>query len=102
MKRLALQEVEGWKWAQVHLDYPHSHGLRRTYPQPVELSVEDQAALDAVQAEFDSLTEQHESARNCPMMSMRVSASLKLRSSGLKQSVRLYNPAMTSRDAGPS
>jgi ParB family chromosome partitioning protein len=62
----ALMEVEGWKWAQVFLDYPHSHGLRRTYPQPVELSAEDQAALDAAQAEFNSLTEQHESAEELP------------------------------------
>ncbi len=34
----ALMEAEGWKWAQVHLDYPHSHGLRRTYPKAVDLS----------------------------------------------------------------
>jgi ParB family chromosome partitioning protein len=58
----ALMETEGWKWAQVYLDYPQSRGLRRTYPQPVELSAEDQVALDAAQAEFNSLTEQHESA----------------------------------------
>lgn len=56
----AVMEVEGWKWAQVYLDYPHSHGLRRTYPQAVELSVGDQAALDAARGEFDSLTAQHE------------------------------------------
>ncbi|WP_457488906.1 ParB/RepB/Spo0J family partition protein [Tardiphaga sp. P5_C10] len=62
----ALQEAEGWKWAQVHLDYPHSHGLRRTYPEPADLPAADQAALDAVQAEFDSLTEQYESAEELP------------------------------------
>ena len=62
----ALMEAEGWKWAQVFLDYPHSHGLRRTYPQAVDLSTEDQAALDAAQAKFDSLTEQHESAEELP------------------------------------
>jgi len=62
----ALMEAEGWKWAQVFLDYPHSHGLRRTYPQAVELSVEDQAALDAAQAEFNSLTAQHESDEELP------------------------------------
>jgi ParB family transcriptional regulator, chromosome partitioning protein len=56
----AVMEAEGWKWAQVFLDYPHSHGLRRIYPQAVDLSVEDQAALDAVKGEFDSLTQQHE------------------------------------------
>ena len=62
----ALMEAEGWKWALVFLDYPHSHGLRRIYPQAVELSAEDQAALDAAQAEFDSLTEQHQSAEELP------------------------------------
>ena len=62
----AVREAEGWKWTQVHLDFPHAHGLRRTYPQPVELSVEDQAALDAAQAEFNSLTEQHETADELP------------------------------------
>lgn len=56
----AVMEAEGWKWAQVFLDFPHSHGLRRTYPQAVELSSEDQVALDTVRCEFDSLTEQHE------------------------------------------
>ena len=62
----ALMEAEGWKWAQVFLDYPHSHGLRRTYPQPVELSAEDQAALDAAQSEFNGLTAQYESAEELP------------------------------------
>lgn len=61
-----LMEAEGWKWAQVFLDYPHSHGLRRTYPQAVELSAEDQAALDAAQAEFNNLTAQHESDEELP------------------------------------
>jgi ParB family chromosome partitioning protein len=62
----ALMELEGWKWAQVFLDYPHSHGLRRTYPQAVDLSAEDQAALEAAQSEFNGLTEQHESAEELP------------------------------------
>ena len=62
----AIRETEGWKWTQVHLDFPHAHGLRRTYPRPVELSVEDQAVLDAAQAEFNSLTEQHETAEELP------------------------------------
>jgi ParB family chromosome partitioning protein len=62
----ALTEAEGWKWAQVYLDYPHSHGLRRTYPQAVELSAEDQAALEAARGEFDDLTTQHERAEELP------------------------------------
>jgi ParB family chromosome partitioning protein len=62
----ALREAEGWKWAQVFLDYPHSHGLRRIYPQAVDLSAEDQAALDNVKGEFNSLAEQYESAEELP------------------------------------
>ena len=62
----ALMEADGWKWVQVFLDFPHSHGLRRTYPQTVELSAGDQTALDAARGEFDSLTAQHESAEELP------------------------------------
>jgi len=42
---------EGWKWAQAHIDFPHSHGMRRVYPHPVPLSEEDQQRMDAMQAE---------------------------------------------------
>ncbi|MEH2626319.1 ParB family chromosome partitioning protein [Bradyrhizobium sp. AZCC 1719] len=58
----ALREAEGWKWTEAHLDFPHAHGMRRTYPHPVELSTDDQAALGAARAEFDRLTEQHQTA----------------------------------------
>jgi ParB family chromosome partitioning protein len=52
--------AEGWKWAQAFLDYPHAHGLRRAYPQQVDLSSEDQARLTALQAEFDALSAEYE------------------------------------------
>jgi ParB family chromosome partitioning protein len=52
--------AEGWKWAQAFLDYPHAHGLRRAYPQQVELSSEDQARLTALQAQFDELSAVYE------------------------------------------
>ncbi|UFX47535.1 ParB N-terminal domain-containing protein [Bradyrhizobium sp. 41S5] len=57
-----LRSAEGWRWTEAHLDFPHAHGMRRIYPHPVELSAEDQAALRAVQTEFDRLTEQHQTA----------------------------------------
>lgn len=62
----AVMDAEGWKWAQVFLDYPHGHGLRRIYPKDVDLSAGDQAALGAVQAEFDSLTTAHEGDEELP------------------------------------
>ncbi|WP_193560923.1 ParB/RepB/Spo0J family partition protein [Bradyrhizobium sp. MOS001] len=62
----ALRAAEGWKWTEPHLDFPHAHGMRRAYPHPVELSAEDQAALQVVQTEFDRLTEQHQTAEELP------------------------------------
>jgi ParB family chromosome partitioning protein len=62
----ALRAAEGWKWTEPHLDFPHAHGMRRAYPHPVELSAEDQAALQVAQTEFDELTEQHQAADELP------------------------------------
>ncbi len=62
----SVKAGEGWKWAGVHIDYPHGNGLRRTYPHPVELSQEDEAAYAAAQAEYDALTEQYDSADELP------------------------------------
>jgi ParB family chromosome partitioning protein len=58
--------AEDWRWATAHIDYPHAHGLRRSYPQPVELSMEDQAAYEAARAEFNALSEHYESADELP------------------------------------
>jgi ParB family chromosome partitioning protein len=61
-----VQEAEGWKWVSVHIDYPHAHGLRRTYAHAVELSEEDQAAVAAVQEEYDRLSSEYENADELP------------------------------------
>ena len=61
-----LCEREGWKWAEAHLDYPHSHGLRRLYPSPVDLSQHDAAAYIAAQAAHDALTNQFEGVEELP------------------------------------
>ena len=61
-----VKAEEGWKWALVHIDYPHGNGLRRTYPHPVALSAEDEAAYAAAQGEYDALTEQYDSAEELP------------------------------------
>lgn len=61
-----VREAEGWKWTEPHLDFPHAHGMRRTYPHPVELLAEDRAALETVQIEFDRLTQQYRTAEELP------------------------------------
>jgi ParB family chromosome partitioning protein len=93
----ALMEAEGWKWAQVYLDYPHSHGLRRTYPQAVELSAEDQAALDAARGEFDSLTAQHESAEELPDEVDARFGELEAEIERLEAKLQAYDPAAVAR-----
>jgi len=62
----AVKTGEGWKWAAVHVDYPHGNGLRRTYPHPVELSEDDEAAYAAAQGEYNALTEQYDGAEELP------------------------------------
>ncbi|UHD45476.1 ParB/RepB/Spo0J family partition protein [Aureimonas altamirensis] len=57
-----VQEAEGWKWVSAHIDWPHAHGMRRTYPQPVELSEEGAAAYDAAQEELERLSAEWQDA----------------------------------------
>lgn len=57
-----VQAAEGWKWTTAHIDYPHAHGLRRSYPHPVELSEEDAAAYDAAQEELERLSAEWQDA----------------------------------------
>ena len=68
LERIAaeIQAAEGWKWVSAHIDFPHAHGLRRTYPHPVELSEEDAAAHTAAQEEYDRLSSEYESAEELP------------------------------------
>jgi ParB family chromosome partitioning protein len=54
-------QAEGWKWTEAHIDYPHAHGMRRFYPEPVALSDEDEKRLAAASAEYDQLVENFDS-----------------------------------------
>ena len=56
----AIRQAEGWKWSHVHIDYPHGNGMRRSYPQPVDLSEQDEAAYAAAKDEYDRLTAEWE------------------------------------------
>ncbi|MQB08000.1 ParB/RepB/Spo0J family partition protein [Agrobacterium tumefaciens] len=64
LERIAaeVQQAEGWKWVSVDIDFPHAHGMRRTYPHLVELSEEDAAAYDAAQDALERLTAEWEDA----------------------------------------
>lgn len=55
-----LREGEGWKWVEAFIDFPHAHGMRRIYPQMMELSEADEVAYAAAKHEFDDLTAEWE------------------------------------------
>ncbi|MFH3479124.1 ParB/RepB/Spo0J family partition protein [Xanthobacter variabilis] len=61
-----VQAAEGWKWASVHIDFPHAHGMRRSYPHPVDLSEEDAAAYDAAQQDYDRMSSEYEGYEELP------------------------------------
>ncbi|MBL8657594.1 MAG: ParB/RepB/Spo0J family partition protein [Altererythrobacter sp.] len=59
-------QAEGWKWTEAHIDYPHAHGMRRFYPQPIALSDEDEARLESLSTEHDELAEGYSSYDEMP------------------------------------
>ncbi len=59
-------QAEGWKWAEAHIEYPHAHGMRRFYPEPVALSDEDEKRLEAASVEYDQLVEGFDSYDEMP------------------------------------
>ncbi|MEY9148713.1 ParB/RepB/Spo0J family partition protein [Bradyrhizobium elkanii] len=60
--------AEGWKWIEVAASFPygHDHGVRRLDGQPADLTAEEQASLDALQAEYTSLQAKFEDADELP------------------------------------
>ncbi|MCA1457045.1 ParB/RepB/Spo0J family partition protein [Bradyrhizobium sp. BRP22] len=60
--------AEGWKWIEVAASFPygHDHGLHRLEGQPADLAAEEQANLDALQAEYTALQAKFEDADELP------------------------------------
>ena len=60
--------AEGWKWIEIAPSFPYGydHGLRRLESEPADLTVEEQASLDALQAEYTALQEKYEDADEIP------------------------------------
>ena len=60
--------AEGWKWIEIAPSFPygHDHGLRRIEGEPADLTIEEQASLDALQAEYTALQEKYEDADEMP------------------------------------
>ena len=60
--------AEGWKWISVAVDFPYGHtgGLRELEGKPVDVTVEEQATIDALNAEHDRLEAEYQDADELP------------------------------------
>lgn len=60
--------AEGWKWISVAVDFPfgHTSGLRELEGTPASLSIEEQATIDALNAEHDRLEAEYQDADELP------------------------------------
>jgi ParB family chromosome partitioning protein len=56
--------AEGWKWISVAVDFPYGHtgGLRELEGKPVDLGIEEQTTIDALNAEHDRLEAEYQDA----------------------------------------
>jgi ParB family transcriptional regulator, chromosome partitioning protein len=64
-KKLA---TEGWKWIEVNADFPygHTHHLRKLDGTPADLTAEEQAAIEALTAEYAKLEAEYQDADELP------------------------------------
>jgi len=53
-RKQKIVAAEGWKWLDVAVTFPygHDHGHRRLGGTPADLTSEEQASFDALQAEY--------------------------------------------------
>ena len=60
--------AEGWRWIEVapEFAYGHTYGLRQIRGEQVQLTDDEQAARDVLQAEMDGLEEAHASTDELP------------------------------------
>ena len=60
--------AEGWKWVEAAVDfaYGHDHHLRRLDGTPLDLTAEEQATIDALNAEHDRIEAEYANAEELP------------------------------------
>jgi ParB family chromosome partitioning protein len=77
LDRLAIEKLaseaekiaaEGWKWIEAAIDFPygHAHRLRELDGVPADLTAEEQATIDALNAEYAKLETEYEGADELP------------------------------------
>jgi len=59
---------EGWKWIEVAVSFPYgaTHGLRTLEGEPLDLTADEQATIEALNAEYQKLEAEYERADELP------------------------------------
>lgn len=90
-------QAEGWKWVAAHLDFPYDHGLRRVYPQRVELPARDRRRLDALQAEYAKLEERYDEGEELSEDEEARCREIEAEIERLAECQRVYDPDIIAR-----
>ena len=91
--------AEGWKWIAVAVDFPYGHanGLRELEGEPVELTEEEQATLDALNAEYAKLEADYQDADELPDEVDQRLGEIETARSRLRSRSLVYDPAEIAR-----
>ena len=91
--------AEGWKWIAVAVDFPYGHtnGLRELEGEPADLTEEERATLDALNAEHAKIEEDYQDADELPDEIDQRLGEIEAARSVLEARSLVYDPAEIAR-----
>lgn len=91
--------AEGWKWIEVAPDFPYGHtfSLRQLRGEPMPMTDEETATRDALQAEYDRLSEEYDSAEELPEAVDERFGELETALAAFEERPEAYDPAEVAR-----
>jgi len=91
--------AEGWKWIAVAVDFPYGHtnGLREIDGQPIDLTKEERATFDALNAEYAKIEADYQDADELPDEIDQRLGEIEAARSVLEARSLVYDPAEIAR-----
>jgi ParB family transcriptional regulator, chromosome partitioning protein len=91
--------AEGWKWVAVAVDFPYGHtnGLREIKGEPADLTEQERAALDALNAEYAKIEVDYRDADELPDEVDQRLAEIEASRSVLEARSLVYDPVEIAR-----
>jgi ParB family transcriptional regulator, chromosome partitioning protein len=91
--------AEGWRWISVAVEFPYNHtsGLRQLEGKPADLTVEEQATLDALNAEYAKIEADYQDADELPDEIDQRLGEIEMARSAFERRSLIYDPAEVAR-----